>query len=1194
MNGQARASARRTGWSLAGLQQRVAAGLAGGVNWPVAGVGLAVAVLILLGWWTGAIRARNTDIELRQRLVRRVREVADAVNPALVRQLTFTPADADSPAYRQLCAQWIVAASNQNYRGIYSLGLREGVLRFGPESYPRDDPMASPSGTAYRQPPEACREVFHARTPVTAGPFTDEFGTFVSALAPVFVPHGDEVLLVVGIDVLASDWQARLRDARRGPLLVAMGLALVLMGGVLRLRYRREAREVTRIRAWIVTPAAVAMLAGLAVFALHESWTFHGQCQREMQRITATARSQWQQIVATQLQVIDLQMEVCARSATFRAAWEMSDDSSLAAWVARYRAELQYASGVSSFTFLYADQTVRLRAHDPARRGDRRDHPMLQAAVRTGEAVWGIEAGERGQRILMVIWPLAFDGVARGYLEMDTEVDYLAGKLAKALGIKLFVAPRACPCYPDAAARMTRWTGGELPAEATRWLDQPHADRDSDVFLARQAGSRLACGAMPLTDTRGHVVAHLVLLQDIAGQAKVARSLLLLKLAVMAAILAGILGLLWWAAGAAEHRMVAAFTQVRTSESRYQALFETMADGVALVEPDGRIVRVNPAALRILGVARSDMEGHNCNGPEWKGIRPDGTPRPYAERSIQRAIQERRIVTDVEMGFVRADGDVRWIDSSAAPLFTPDGRLEWIVATFADLTARKLAEDLIRLQRDLAVEVHAQEGLEAALQRLLEFVCRIPGVDCGGVYRVDGRTGQADLLTHRGFGADFIAEVAHIAPGTSFAARMLAGQPLYLNGDAIRAQAVYGPLVAEGLQTAAAIPQRHDGLTVAALNLGSHTLAAFSPQTRAAIESIAAFAVNILLRLEARETVLASERNFRGLAESALDGILITSAAGRHLYANGRAAALLGYTVDELLRIGPQNLADLVEYALLRLATEARLAGTAGATTRTAILRCKDGRALPVEIAGTRVVWQNETCDLVFIRDLSERQRMAREILRIGDWERTRIGQNLHDTVGQQLTGISYLCHALATEARRPGTRPMVEPLEQLARQAMQAVEQVRHVARGLAPVLPGHGGLIEALRRVAETARKIYDVKCEVDCPGWHTETDREAATHLFLLAQEAVTNAARHGRARQIGIRLAQTGAFGELVVTDDGTGLPTKLPAGAGIGLHIMHYRAELIGGTLQVEHGVSGGTRVTCRFEIVRGRAGDGRA
>lgn len=1189
MDGQARAGLRRTGLHLVGLPQRAAAGLAGGLNWSVAGVGLAVVTLVLLGWWTGQIRARNTDLELRQRLARRACEVADAVNPALARQLTFTPADADSPAYRQLCTQWRVAASNQNFTGIYSLGLRGGVLRFGPEGYLPGDPMASAPGTAYRQPPEACREVFRNGKPVTVGPFTDEFGTFVSAFAPVFVSCGDEVLMVVGIDVLASDWQARLRADRRGPLLVSLGVALLLVGGALRLRSRREDREVTRIRPWIVMPVAVAMLAGLAVFALHESWAFHDQCQRDMRRITATARGQWQQIVATQLQLIDMQMEVCGRSASFRDAWEMMDDSSLAAWVARFHAELQLACGVSSFTLLRSDQTVLLRAHDPARRGDRRDHPTLQAVARTGEAVWGIEAGDQGQRLLLAVRPLAFDGVVHGYLEMGAEVDYLAGQLAKTLGVELLVATRACPCDPDAAVRVTRRTGGELPAEAVRWLEQPHAGRDSVVFLSRRAGSRLACGAVPLTDPLGHVVAHLVMLQDLTGQVKVARSLLFLKLAVMASILAGILGLLWWSAGVAERRLVAAFTRVRTSESRYQALFETMADGVMLVDPDGRIVRGNPAALRILGVERSALEGRHGHDIAWWMVRHEGSPVPAdADQLISQAIGERRTITAIEMEVRRPDGAICWVETSVAPLQDAEGRLEGSVVTFADLTARKLAEDLIRLQRDLSVAVHAQDGLDAALQCLLESVCRIPGVDCGGVYRVDGLTGESNLLAHRGFGAAFVAEVAHVAPGTNWASRMLAGQPIYLDAGTIRASAVFGPLVAEGLQSATAIPQRHDGRIVASLNLGSHTLAAFAPQTRTAIESIAAFAVNILLRLEAREEVLASERNFRGLAESALDGILITSAAGRHLYANGRAAALLGYTLGELLAIRPQDLADPVEYAQLCSGTEARLAGTAGATTRTAILRCKDGRALPVEIAGTRVVWQNQVCDLAFIRDLSERQRMAREILRIGDWERARIGQNLHDTVGQQLAGIAYLCHALAAECRGPAPQPLTAPLEQLSQQAMQAVEQVRHVARGLAPVLPGRGGLPEALRRVAESVRNIYTIDCMVHCDGWNTEVDREAATHLFLLAQEAVTNAARHGGARHVAVRLTRTGGFGELVVTDDGAGLPAELPEDAGLGLHIMQYRAELVGGTLRVERNDGGGTCVACRFDLARTR------
>ncbi len=151
---------------------------------------------------------------------------------------------------------------------------------------------------------------------------------------------------------------------------------------------------------------------------------------------------------------------------------------------------------------------------------------------------------------------------------------------------------------------------------------------------------------------------------------------------------------------------------LRLSEARLRSLFDTMAEGVVLIAPDGAIIQANRAAEHILGFARSEILRRNYIAPDWKTVRPDGTPMPPEEMAGPRAMQERQAVKDVVMGFERPDGTISWINVSAAPLINENGVLEGVVGTFADISERKRAE--------AALQIYAAE-LERSNRALQEF-----------------------------------------------------------------------------------------------------------------------------------------------------------------------------------------------------------------------------------------------------------------------------------------------------------------------------------------------------------------------------------------------------------------------------------------------------------------------------------------
>jgi PAS domain S-box-containing protein len=211
--------------------------------------------------------------------------------------------------------------------------------------------------------------------------------------------------------------------------------------------------------------------------------------------------------------------------------------------------------------------------------------------------------------------------------------------------------------------------------------------------------------------------------------------------------------------------------------------------------------------------------------------------------------------------------------------------------------------------------------------------------------------------------------------------------------------------------------------------------------------------------------------------------------------------------------------------------------------------------------------------------DITDRRRLEEEVLRISESEQRRIGQDLHDGLGQHLTGIELLMQAL--QSKLPAKNK--KEAERIAEHVRQAIRQTRSLARGLSPVELDANGLMAALQELAANVEALFRVRCKFLCQAPVLISNNTVATHLFRIAQEAVSNAIKHGHARHVDITLQSTGEEVQLVVSDDGRGLPDPKPQGEGMGLRIMQYRAGMIGAALSVKSNESG-TVVTCAIPI----------
>jgi len=222
------------------------------------------------------------------------------------------------------------------------------------------------------------------------------------------------------------------------------------------------------------------------------------------------------------------------------------------------------------------------------------------------------------------------------------------------------------------------------------------------------------------------------------------------------------------------------------------------------------------------------------------------------------------------------------------------------------------------------------------------------------------------------------------------------------------------------------------------------------------------------------------------------------------------------------------------------------------------------------------------------VRDVTDRSYLEREVLEISNREQMRIGQDLHDGLGQHLTGITFLAKALE---RKLATRSLPEAAEagEINRLVMQALSQTRSLAQGLFPVELESRGVIPAFRELARQVEEMFAIVCKLDFDETIVIQDRNLAIHLFRLAQEAISNSVKHGKAKHVVVSVQKADGEATLTIRDDGTGFPLEIACTRGLGLRIMSYRAQKIGGNLAIEPGPNGGTTVTCQFKLPRSKA-----
>ncbi|PWT77783.1 MAG: hypothetical protein C5B58_16270 [Acidobacteria bacterium] len=249
------------------------------------------------------------------------------------------------------------------------------------------------------------------------------------------------------------------------------------------------------------------------------------------------------------------------------------------------------------------------------------------------------------------------------------------------------------------------------------------------------------------------------------------------------------------------------------------------------------------------------------------------------------------------------------------------------------------------------------------------------------------------------------------------------------------------------------------------------------------------------------------------------------------------------------------------------------------------------GRGKPYGILGAHAKRQRSFTgdDVHFLQSVAdvlaagiERRVLEEELLNASSREQQRIGQDLHDSLCQQLAGIEFQNSVLVQQlSKAPEAQAEATRIGELMR---NATKQARALARGLSPVEIEPNGLMAALNNLAINATGLFRVRCSFQCPEPVLLENRASATHLYRIAQEAIGNAVKHGRAKTIVIILKRVDDELILTVKDDGAGFSQDGRGIEGMGLRIMEYRADMIGAMLRIDSLKGEGTTVACRLRL----------
>ncbi len=592
---------------------------------------------------------------------------------------------------------------------------------------------------------------------------------------------------------------------------------------------------------------------------------------------------------------------------------------------------------------------------------------------------------------------------------------------------------------------------------------------------------------------------------------------------------------------------------LQVSEERYERAMRATTDGLWEWNIVTGETYLSPRWKMMLGFAEADHLGKDQES-FMSRLHPEDWPRVQAAR---KAHFERRVPYQVELRLCTKNGEYRWFLTRGEADWNERGEAVRMTGTISDISDRKLAEQalLASEQRFRAVFEQAAVGvaeMDTTTGRFLSVnqrICEINQRSRDEMLRLtfSDVTLPEDLPKS-------LQQMEELKAG-KIRSYNLEKRNLLLDGTLKWVNLTVSPMWLPGEP-----PLRHVAV-----------VEDITERKRAELDYRRELAYN------------------QALVSHTSAFIVGLDIEGRFVHANAAFSETMGYSIKQVIGKTPWEigLMDAAETARSKERFARLLRGERNPPADSR-LRTKDGKWRSVELRSTATCKPDGSLDRIVITgtDMTERYRLQQEVLRVVEQEQARVGHDLHDGVGQTMTGIVSLLEALEADLQGE-PRQQAQRIHELLR---QSVSEVRRMSHGLSPTSVKYRGLVGALQLLAETVRTNFRTPClcEVDASIAIQNNDIEA--HLFRIAQEAVNNALRHGKPSKVKLSLQHVNQTEcELRIEDDGAGLKkTKGGKPGGIGVRVMDYRANLIGARLTVKAKPRRGVVVICRFPYEPGK------
>jgi PAS domain S-box-containing protein len=586
---------------------------------------------------------------------------------------------------------------------------------------------------------------------------------------------------------------------------------------------------------------------------------------------------------------------------------------------------------------------------------------------------------------------------------------------------------------------------------------------------------------------------------------------------------------------------------LRRSQEQFRTIVEHSHDVIWMSDTEGKVVFCNRRAGDLCGLRTSDLVGRCFE--ELVGLKEAGRLEEIRQRVLAGGSLEH------ELNLNSAQGRAVSLAVSVVRV-REGGRVVGTVSFGRDITERKEMEvALLDSEQELAAVVYGSPIPKFVIDRDHRVICWNKALE-----EVTGVMGEKVIGTSRHWAAFYEKERPCMAD-------LLVDGKTGEIPEWYQQKSSRSPLVPGAYQGTDFLP-----LLGRWLHFTAATIRDSKGDVIGAVETLEDITESKLSEDSLRE----SEERFRMIFDGVSDAILIVEpATGAVLDVNTRMCEMYGYTRDEARALTVRDLSLGPDpeglYSMMKAVREVPL-------TTEWPSRSRRGDVFWVEANMRRAVIAGQELLLVTVRDISERKRLEHQILTAGEREQRRLMSDLHDCLGQQLVALAFFARSLCKRISAAGGVGL-EDADAIVAMATETMGCARDLASGLYPGELDRGDLVAALEKLAATAARVFRVPCVFRGERCAIPGGVSTMLHLYRIAQEAVNNAVKHGRATAIHVTLAAVDARIELVVEDDGVGIPDDISAG-GSGLRIMRYRAEWIGWTLSVRRREEGGTRVAC--------------